>query len=139
MLQPTDGISLANLFKSEIGERAKPIPFNFMGHSALIDNKYKLLHFGTSADPYELYDLSTDPKELHNLISERSDVFERLKSQLIAWQSSLQDSVAGKDYSEGRVREGEPEPKFWTEVIEYEPYFEDWRSRPEYKSRLRDK
>lgn len=139
MLQPTDGISLTELFIAELQSRPKPIPFNYMGNTALVDNNYKLIHFEKNADRYELYDLSADPKEMHDLAAERSDVLERLQGELTAWQRSLQASVEGADYPEGKVRDGEPEPRDWTDVKEYEPYFEDWRNRPEYQSRLKNK
>ena len=44
----------------------------------------------------------------------------------------------GKDYAGGRV---DPQPPriFWTEITEYKKYFSEWKKRPEYNSRLKNK
>ena len=138
MLQPQDGISLKQLFHEELTRRAKPIPFHCFGNSALLDNNYKLIHVGNRREPkrYELYDLAVDPKEENNLQSERPKVAQLLKSQLTEWKRSMIASVAGKDYPEGKLNPGDPQPRFWTDVDAYRPYFGEWRRRPEYKSRL---
>jgi arylsulfatase A-like enzyme len=141
MLQPQDGISLHRLFSEPIVRRDRPIPFSCFGNTALIDNQYKLLHVGkkNGANQYELYNLRVDPREEENLYSIEPEVAQRLKAIMTAWQTSMNDSVAGKDYAAGRLIPGDPEPRFWTEVDSYRPYFNSWKSRPEYKSRLRSK
>ncbi|MBC8877093.1 MAG: sulfatase-like hydrolase/transferase [Planctomycetes bacterium] len=136
MLQPQDGISLRTLFTEERTRRDKPIPFSCFGNTALIDNNYKLLHTGRRQKQYELYDLSVDPKEEKNLFNERTAVAKRLKTAMDRWNESLAASVAGKDYPEGTVNPGEPEPRFWMDVEAYRPYFDQWKKRPEYESRF---
>ena len=138
MLQPQDGISLKKLFREELTRRAKPIPFHCLGNTAWLDNNYKLIHVGNRSGPkqYELYDLAVDPKEQNNLRSERPKVAQRLQMQLTEWNRSMNASVAGKDYPEGVLNPGDPQPRFWTDVDAYRPYFNEWRKRPEYKSRL---
>ncbi len=138
MLQPQDGISLSKLFTEEITRRPKPIPFRCFGNTALLDNNYKLIHVGKRNQPkqYELYDLAVDPKEENNLCAEQPEVARRLQSQMTQWDKSIRASVAGQDYPEGKLNPGDPEPRFWTDVDAYRPFFDEWRKRPEYKSRL---
>ena len=141
MLQPQDGISLRTLFTEERTRRDKPIPFSCLGKTALLDNNYKLIHVGKKkgAKQYELYDLTADPKEENNLYAERTEIARRLQSRMDQWLTSMTASVAGKDYPEGKLKPGDPEPRFWTDVEAYRPYFSDWQHRPEYESRLRPK
>ena len=143
MLQPQDGISLKGLLTQELGEREKPIPFSCFGNTALLDNNYKLLHIGKRRDngpkSFELYNLADDPRETTNLMQKNPAVAKRMQAAMKAWKQSMQASFAGKDYPEGKVNAGEPEPRFWTTVKAYEPYFKAWQERPEYRSRLKPK
>ena len=88
---------------------------------------------------FELYDLTSDHAEAHDLAQERPDVFAQMKKQLLEWSASVDDSYVGKDYPEGKVDPREPTPRFWTDVEMYKPYFDQWRSRWEYRSRLTKK
>lgn len=135
-LEPSDGISLKRLFTEEIGPRSKPIPFNCFGETALIANDFKLLQVGKKNQRFELYNLREDERETHNLFEENPRVAQRMLAAMKGWQFELAHSVAGRDYSAGRVLPGEPEPRFWTAVDAYRPYFDAWRDRPEYRSRL---
>ncbi len=143
MLQPQDGTSLNELFQREIGNRKQPIPFSCFGNAALLDNHYKLLHVskqrGKGPHQFELYHLGEDPRETTNLMQKRPEIAKRMQATMQAWNRSMKDSVAGKDYPEGKVNAGEPQPRFWTTVKAYEPYFEAWKERPEYRSRLKPK
>lgn len=134
--RPSDGISLLPLFSRELGRREKPIPFRHIGRAAWIDNHMKLLTNDISSGEFELYDLNSDSAEASDLAQQRPDVVARMKQQLLAWNASVDDSFAGKDYPAGRVDPREPKPRFWTEVDQYKPFFEQWRSRWEYRSRL---
>jgi hypothetical protein len=53
------------------------------------------------------------------------------------WNQSVEESVVGKDYPNGLL---EPNGKnvFWYSLPEYEPYFEQWKLRPEYKEALKN-
>jgi hypothetical protein len=42
-------------------------------------------------------------------------------------------------YPEGKIDKPQPPRVFRTEVEAYEPYFEEWKKRPEYRSRLKNK
>ncbi len=140
-LTPSDGISLVELFNAEIGQRSKPIPFNYSGETALIDNHWKLIRAGkTKSDGqhFELYDLSADPTEANNLYSAGLPEGQRLEKQLLKWEKSLAASVAGKDYPEGQVRAGEPKSTAWTEAKAYAPYLQEWKKRPEFQSTIKD-
>ena len=138
MLPPQDGMSLRPLFTEETARRAKPIPFRCLGNTALLDNNDKLIRLGRRNGPkqYELYDLADDPKEERNLYAERPEIAQRLQTQMTQWSKSIGASMAGKDYPEGKLNPGDPEPRFWMDVDAYRPYFDEWRKRPEYKSRL---
>ena len=136
MLSPRDGVSLTPLFAEERQRRQKPIPFRHLGKAALIDNEYKLLTQDLAKGEYELYDLVNDPKETRNLVEQQPAVAARLQEALESWSRSVEASVAGRDYPEGTVDASESEPRFWMTVKEYQPYFEEWRKRPEYASRL---
>lgn len=136
MISPRDGASLVPLFAGEPGKRDKPIPFRHTGRAALVDNDFKLLTQEIGSGKYELYNLIQDPKETQNLIAAEPAVAERLRAHLEAWIRSVDSSVAGMDYPEKSVDSSERPPVFWTDVDEYEPYFEEWKKRPEYASRL---
>tara|TARA_R110002049_G_scaffold72490_6_gene187462 strand:- start:181098 stop:182570 length:1473 start_codon:yes stop_codon:yes gene_type:complete len=137
--RPLDGISLVPVIEGTATERQKPIPFRYMNALAIVDNDYKLLRSKSSRGEFELYHLSNDPTESTDLSKEKPGIARRLKKQLLAWNDSVEASIQGKDYPEGRVDPSEPESKFWMEVKEYEPYFDEWKNRWEYASRLAPK
>jgi len=137
MLQPQDGVSLAPLFEKDLKRREQPIGFRHTRRAALIDNNFKLITLNIEEDTFQLYDLDNDPREQHDLFKERPKVARRLRAAFQRWNQSVEASVAGHDYPEGSVSPSEPQPRFWTAVKEYQPYFEAWKKRPEYKSRLK--
>ncbi len=139
LLSPQDGQSLTALFDQELSRRAQPIPFQCFGNTVILDNDYKLIHFGGGkAGPrYELYNLAEDPHEQHNLWPAEPPVARKLLRHMKDFQASVKASVAGKDYPAGRVLPGEPQPRFWMGLEEYRPYLDDWKSRPEYGDRIR--
>ena len=137
--QPQDGLSLKALFEKDLERRAKPLGFRYLGRAALIDNDMKLLTLDIKAGEYELYDLGADEKETTDLYASRPAEAKRMRKALEAWNESVEASVAGEDYPEGTTDPSESEPIFWMEMEEYEPYFDEWRQRPEYGRRLEGK
>ena len=137
--RPLDGLSIKPLLEKEIGPRNKPIPFRHTGKAAWVDNRYKLLTTKLSRGVFELYDLESDPAESKDIASEHPDITKRMTEQLLTWSLSVDASAAGKDYPSGKVNADEPQPRFWTEVDEYKPYFAQWKDRWEYASRLKPK
>ena len=136
MLRPADGISIRALFDGELGERKSPLRFRHDGRGVLIENHLKLM---TAKGEFQLYDLKADFAETTDIFSKRTKVAERLKTEWEAWNASVEASVAGKDYPEGKVDPNQPERRFWTDVEAYKPYFDDWKNRPEYAGRLKPK
>lgn len=139
MLQPQDGHSLRKLFESDISQREKPIPFRHQQRGAWVDNQYKLVIQDISKPAFELYDLASDPHEAKDVSAQFPKVADRLNSQFRLWSESVDESATGKDYPEGEINPGEPKSRFWMEVDAYRPYFEAWKKRPEYRSRLTSK
>lgn len=131
-VEPVDGESLRPLLTQELGPRRQPIAFLHRGRSALVDNRYKLV--GTTADltEFELYDLEHDPGETRNIAADQPVIAEQLRQHLLAWNRTVEASVAGRDYPEGRVTPADPEPAFWTRSPQYQPYLAEWSLRWEY-------
>lgn len=127
-IQPLDGVSLKPLFAGETGPRAKPIPFRYGKKVALTDNHLKILNNNFPDGPYELYDLEADPREERDLSAEKPELFEKMKTALIAANASIDASFAGQDYPEGRVTPPDPEPAFWSEAPSYQPWLAQWKS-----------
>ncbi len=73
---------------------------DYAGPRAVIDNRYKLVlnDQKNGAAKEELFDLREDPAEKQNLIGEKPDVAEALRSQLRGWQESVLKSLDGGDY-----------------------------------------
>lgn len=137
---PHDGLNLSELFDRELGPRPKPIPFQCFGNTVLLDNNYKLLHVGKNNQQpkhFELYDLSSDPHETTNLYEAKPEIAAKMTAKIEQLQSSIRDSIAGKDYIEGRLLPGDPEPQSWTQIEKYRPYFDAWSERPEYSGRIK--
>lgn len=139
MLKPVDGISLQALFHDRQEERSKPIPFRYRNGGAWIDGAYKLVTTDLSSGTFELYNLENDPAETTDLSSRLPDRFEQMKSEFLAWNETVEASVAGQDYPEGKVLPGEPEPIQWVDDERYRPYFDEWRNRWEYRNRISQK
>ena len=100
---------------------------------AVIDNNWKLLSLpGKNGPKLELYDLSKDMAETTNLKDKEGKIFRNLNKFINSSMVSIQNSIQGKDYTEGKVAE-QPPRIFWTEVESYEKYFNEWKNRPEYK------
>lgn len=136
MLKPQDGVSLKPLLAKEIARRKKPIPFRHQGRAALIDNDWKLIAQKMGNDKYELFNLKSDPKETTSQVEAQADIANSMSGQLKRFLQSVDASITGRDYPEGKVNPGEPAPRFWTTVPEYEPYFSEWKKRSEYRSRF---
>lgn len=54
-----------------------------------------------------------------------------------AWNASVDESVTGKDYPEGKVNDSEPASRFWMDDERYKPFFDDFRTRPQLAGRLK--
>jgi len=146
--RPLDGISLVPLIDGQVQEREQPIAFRYSGSLALVGNRYKLLRIQNSPnkkgnqsdknsqDKFELYDLELDAAETTDISDQHPELTKQMRKQLLAFDASVTASYEGKDYPEGYVDPSEPQPRFWTEVEEYQPYFEAWKNRWEYASRL---
>ncbi len=134
--RPLDGISLTQLFHDDLVVRPKPIPFRHTGKAALIDNRFKLLTTKMTNGKYALYDLETDPAETKDISDREPVIAKRMMNQLTQWSESVDRSAAGKDYASGNVDPNEPESRFWTDIDEYKPFFDEWKQRWEYESRL---
>jgi arylsulfatase A-like enzyme len=127
-----DGESIATIFKGKTPKRKHPIPFRYAENVALIDGDFKLLHVKQKkGTEWKLYDLKNDPGETKDLSGKLSERFERMKSEAKAMVSSVEASVAGEDYPEGKVVQT-PRRAFWYELDEYQPYLESFFKRPEY-------
>ncbi|MCS1410555.1 MAG: Arylsulfatase [Verrucomicrobia subdivision 3 bacterium] len=119
MLQPQDGLSLRPLFERDIPKRPKPLFFHHRGRGVIIDQDYKLI---AQDGGYELYNLANDEKETHNLYRDEDSTSRRLKKLYLNWKTSLNASVAGKDYPEGIVSSNTPGRRFWKDDPAYQPY-----------------
>ena len=139
MLKPIDGMSLKPLFTTEVRERTKPLAFRHQGRAALVDNRYKIVSQKLAAGTFELYDLESDPKETKDLMATRPEIGRRLQQALIAWNESVNASVEGKDYPEGKVYASEPPSRDWTTSPEYQKYLPEWQKRPEYRPSAKKK
>ncbi|MBL9189443.1 MAG: sulfatase-like hydrolase/transferase [Opitutaceae bacterium] len=140
LLKPSDGVSLKPLFAAESGPRAQPLGFRHTRRAAWLDGSLKLVTPDVfAAQKFELYDLAADPAEARDLAAERPADLARLKTALLAWHASVEASVAGRDYPEGRVNPGEPESRDWTTAPEYAPHLAQFAKRPEFQSALAPK
>ena len=100
---------------------------------AVIDNNWKLLSLpGKNGPKLELYDLSKDMTETTNLKDKEGKIFRNLNKFINSSMVSIKNSIQGKDYTEGKVAK-QPPRIFWTDVESYKKYFNEWKSRPEYK------
>jgi len=72
----------------------------FPGHAAWLDWPWKLhrIEEKTGNIKWELYHLTNDANEQTNLIGQNTDIADRMKTKLNAWQMSVVDSLNGKDY-----------------------------------------
>lgn len=129
LLRPTDGISLKPLLQSEVTTREKPIPFRFNEKGALVDNDYKIVATNIFRNTFELYNLKDDPGETRDISGDKPEVFNRMKSLFMAWNKSVNASVAGKDYPEGKVRDSEPESHNWRDDKRYMDVLKTWEHR----------
>lgn len=133
ILQPCDGISLRELFDKDIDRREKPLGFRHTERGVLIDNEYKYI---VQKGEEELYHLDNDKAETTNLAAKNPEVFARMKKSFEAWQAGVDASVAGKDYPSGSVDPNQPERRFWGTDPAYQPFLQQWKDRPEYKSQI---
>ncbi|MGE0374288.1 MAG: sulfatase [Planctomycetaceae bacterium] len=137
MQEPQDGRSLRALLTSELPERGKPIPFRHQGRAALVDHEFKLLTLDLQQGEFVLYHLGDDPQETTDVTDSYPDVARRLRAAFVAWNQSVEASLAGQDYPERKVEPANPEPRLWNEMAEYQPYFDAWKTRPEFRSWLK--
>lgn len=134
MLDVVDGMSLQPLFAKEIGPRAKPIPFYYHGKAAIIDNDLKIINENIGKGKYLLFDLKADKTEAKDLFAARPAEAKRMQAALKAMVATVDNSILGVDYPEGKVTREGPHGRFWYAIPEYQPHLKDWVSRPEYKN-----
>ena len=135
LLKPVDGISLKPIFKNDIRNRDKKIPFRYKDQGALVDNNFKLVATSIQKKEFELYDLENDSGETTDLAAQNPMIFNQMKKDFLKWGKSIDSSLDGIDYPEGKVLKN-PERHFWMNDERYEPYLEEWLNRPEYRDRI---
>lgn len=71
----------------------------FPGSAALLDGHWKLHRDpNKSGAAYKLFDLTSDPIEKIDVSAHNAERLATMKKQLADWQSSVIDSLNGKDY-----------------------------------------
>lgn len=104
-----DGISLAEVFKSEPARREQPLGFRASDGRMWLDNDWSLVQNVSFANgkfttlPFELFNVIGDPSEQQDLIELYPEIAERMQKELAAWSVSVSRSALGADYPEGKV------------------------------------
>lgn len=129
-----DGVSLEPLFTAETGPRETPIGFRHGSKAAFILGSHKLVTQDHTGDDFELYDLGNDPNETQNIASTKPELFASMKEQFKTWNTGVQASYEGKDYTEGKVSPPDPEPVNWYEAAPYKPWLSQWSDYWAYQS-----
>jgi arylsulfatase A-like enzyme len=109
-----DGVSLVGVFSAEPARRTQPLGFRASGGTMWLHNDWKLVSNSGKEDgdrPYELFNIIGDPGEQQNLIDLFPDIAARMRRQLDAWSASVDRSMTGADYPEGRVLPSGREPE----------------------------
>ena len=96
----------------------------------------KLLAHSIKNENFELYDLKNDPKESIDISKTHPDIFEVMKMEYTAWNNSVDASLKGEDYPEGKVL-SQPKTHFWMGDENYKIYLEEFILRPEYERRIK--
>lgn len=121
-----DGISLAEVFKSEPARRQKPLGFRSSDGWMWMDNDWKILRNvsftkeGFVTQPMELYNVIGDPSEEQDLIDLYPERAERMREAFALWSVSVSRSALGADY---------PEEVVLPTGREYDPKVDDLRER----------
>ena len=131
-----DGINLVPLFETELSTRERPLGFRHRGKAAWIDGNWKLVTQKFEEGKFELYDLAKDPTETTDLAAAEPETLARLVAGFTKWNESVEASVAGKDYPEGKVTDAITRRRNWPGEALYRPWFEQWKERPEYRRYL---
>ena len=134
-IKPIDGISIKSIFDNDIKKRHNKIPFRYKDQGALLDNNFKLIATSIKKNKFELYNLKTDPREKQNLATENTILFEEMRSEFLHWNQSVDSSMSGRDYPERKVLKN-PESHYWNKDNRYEPFFQEWIKRPEYREQI---
>lgn len=102
--RPIDGVSMLPLLRGEAWALDRFIPFasNLRGKqspsASIISQGHKLMLWFDKNKPDELYHLQNDPSEQINLISERKELANELRTKLIIWLKSARHSYERGDY-----------------------------------------
>jgi hypothetical protein len=135
MVFPQDGQSIKAVMIGNTGKRQKPIPFRFDKGGALIDNDFKLYIADRNSGEYQLYNLADDPQETTDVSAKYPEKFEELKNRFTGFDASVEKSIEGKDYPEGKLTD-KPYRQVWMTDPRYEPYLEGWLEKWEYRDRI---
>ncbi len=73
---------------------------DYRGPRAIIDGRFKLvINESKQGEPkHELFDLEADPAETNDLSKQQPETMAKLQTKLRTWQSSVLQSLIGKDY-----------------------------------------
>jgi hypothetical protein len=101
----------------------------------LIDNDLKLYISDKNSGEYQLYNLAEDPEETNDVSAKYPEIFEELKKRFTEFDASVERSIEGKDYPEGKLTD-KPYRQGWMTDPRYEPYLKDWLERWKYRDRI---
>ena len=96
--------------------------FRWNGGGAWINGQYKLVVLNTSKttkqgkrvkESQELFDLVADPTESKSIAQEKPVIFQKLMREYAQFSESIDESMRGRDYTSGSLKEPDPEPKRW--------------------------
>jgi arylsulfatase A-like enzyme len=140
---PLDGMSLVSLFDQDPIQREKPLAFFQLHHNvqALIDNEFKIIgrmDKQTQSRQFVLYNLRQDRTETRDLSTEMPERLESMKAALAKIENSVQASLRGEDYPSPPQIKTIRTPN-WVDMPEYEPYFEQFEKRQEYKGQIQQR
>ena len=139
MLKPLDGMDLTALFSEDVKERRQPLFFRHQNRGVVVDNRFKLVALKMDQPKFALYNLEVDAAETTDVSAEHPEIAKRLRDALEKWNASVEASVAGKDYPEGKVDPNQPERRMWADDPAYAPYLVEWKDRPEFKKFIKGK
>ncbi|WP_390889065.1 sulfatase family protein [Rhodopirellula halodulae] len=94
-----DGENAWPIWKGEISQRSKPIPFRYGNFACLVSDDYKLIiESPQNTQKDRLFHLATDVKEQNNLADQHPDRVASMREEILSFLESSKQSHAGKEY-----------------------------------------